>query len=104
VWESDYAGLQRQHSNCTALKDEAEFMLKAQDENRKVLDWIKKSDGSGTSQRNVKQQTGLDVEGTEAGKWFLETSEFRTWLLAVCSNVTLNRTFWLRGISKTLLS
>ena len=103
VWEDDFGYLQRQHLTCTSLKDEAESILKEEEGNKKVLDWIRKSDEPETSQRNVWQQTGLDAGGTEAGKWFLETSEFKTWINGIGSNLETCRTFWLRGISKIVL-
>lgn len=103
TWDQIFDQFKVLHGECNKLKDMADSILKAQEETKKVLDWIKKPDDPELSQRAVWQQTGLDGESPDAGKWFLETKEFGNWLSGISSDRKTDRVVWLRGISKTIL-
>jgi hypothetical protein len=86
---------------CTELKGAADSKLKMQEENKKVLGWIRDTNDPEPSQDKVMEQTGLDDTNTNAGDWFLRTPEFETWLNGISSDPGGNRIFWLKGFSKS---
>lgn len=88
----------RINASCTELKGKADLILKRQDENRKVLDWIKDPDDPEPSHDSIRLQTGLDDADTQAGKWFLRTPAFEDWLNGIGSDPA--GVFWVKGFSK----
>jgi len=98
-WELQSNEFKRKDAACTEQKTFAESALKRQEENRKILEWIKRADDPEPPHKTIKEKTGLDDLTTKAGNWFLDTIEFAAWVQAIGSNDAKNRIFWLNGIS-----
>jgi len=98
-WELQLNEFKRKDSACMEQKTFAESALKRQEENRKILEWIKCADDTEPSHKSVKEKTGLEDLTTNAGNWFLDTIEFTKWVQGIGSKDAKERIFWLKGIS-----
>lgn len=76
--------------------------LKSKVDKQNLLKWIKGANDSEPSHTNMTYRTGLDDPNTKAAAWFLETSEFQSWVANLIQD-NAERVFWLKGISKTFL-
>ena len=98
-WELQLNEFKRKDAACMEQKILAESALKRQEENGKILDWIKSTDDPEPSHKAVKEKTGLDNPTAMSGKWFLDTAEFIAWVQGIGSDDAKERIFWLNGIS-----
>ncbi|KAI1770215.1 hypothetical protein F4818DRAFT_446510 [Hypoxylon cercidicola] len=97
-WDRDYQKLSDQNSVCSELKSRVESELKRHEANVAVLDWIRdRSKDPEPAHQTVRERTGIDDSTSMAGKWFLETEEFSTWIDQIRRNEADKSTFWLKG-------
>lgn len=99
-WELKYSEIQNRDSTCEQLKGEVELRLKNSVTNITALDWIGKRKGDPEPlHQTVKERTGVDDPSSTGGEWFLQTSEFSSWVDGIRQNTAKHRVFWLKGSS-----
>lgn len=99
-WELKYSEVQNRDSTCEQLKSEVELMLKNSVTNIAALDWIgKRKEDPEPLHQTVKERTDVDDPSSTGGEWFLQTSEFSSWVDGIRQNAARHRVFWLKGSS-----
>lgn len=101
-WEIKYQKLDERSSACLELKTEAESELKRIDANIAVLNWIgpRKGDPEPAHQ-TIRERTSINDSDCTAGKWFLETNEFTSWIDGIRQRKEEKLVFWLNGAMGT---
>lgn len=80
------------------LKSKVESELKKLED---VLKWIKPgSEDPEPAHQTVKERTGVYDPESKAGRWFLETEEFSSWIYQIRTNKADKTAFWLKGSSR----
>src|SRR3569833_556666 len=100
-WEPAFRKLEAQNSVCGDLKSKVELEFKRNDANFVILDWIRIcSQDPEPEHAMVKERTGIDDPTSIAGKWFLETPEFCSWIYEIREGTAKKPEFWMRGASR----
>ncbi|OTA98011.1 hypothetical protein M426DRAFT_140316 [Hypoxylon sp. CI-4A] len=94
-WDRKFKLLKTHDSHCAELKRQVEVKIKRLED---VLKWIKPgSEDPEPAHQTVKERTGVDGTESKAGRWFLETEEFITWIYQIRANEADASVFWLNG-------
>ncbi|KAI1384900.1 uncharacterized protein F4822DRAFT_433439 [Hypoxylon trugodes] len=65
---------------------------------RAIVKWIKpSSEDPEPAHQTVMERTGVDDPGSKAGRRFLETKEFTSWIDQIRTNEAGKKVFWLKG-------
>lgn len=96
-----YQEIQNRDSALGELKSQIDSILKSSETNMAILDWIgdRKEDPEPLHE-TIRERTGVSVTSSTGGNWFLETSEFTSWVDGIRQNTTGKRVFWLKGSSR----
>lgn len=101
-WEIKYQKLDERSSACLELKTEAESELKRVDANIAVLNWIGPRKGNPEpAHQTIRERTSINDSDCTAGKWFLETNEFTSWIDGIRQRKEEKLVFWLNGASRS---
>lgn len=111
-WKEQLDELNLHNSRCTEMKSKVDQMLKRTEGNMVVLNWIRCKDDPEPTHEDMRLRTGLepmsqDMRQTgfkpvteEVGEWFLQMSQFSSWVEAIVQGKdAAKRVCWLRGIS-----
>ncbi|KAI0843319.1 hypothetical protein F5Y06DRAFT_254644 [Hypoxylon sp. FL0890] len=97
-WDEKSKQLDIRNSACGELKSQVESELKRMTANLTLLNWIRnRSDDPEPVHQSVRARTGINIPTSAAGKWFLESQEFSSWIQNISLGRAEKQVFWLKG-------